>query len=221
MTQALFDNTLSPTTSIFGFLELQCEVAANAFVEWQTEILQPLGDCVHLQLVKGDFKSVLARLLPLSKARSRYLFCPTRSIWTVFFDNFWLGTDAAAPIRYLSKRCSCRGIRAVAVPHTIADRTVDGRYGATILEVYQNGGVVRTIFAANDGGKWKFGQSGEPFLFEEVDRYNTTPIKGRFTIDMIERYLKHFDIYIFDESFFMPPHNEKACFIQRTAKAAE
>ncbi len=50
-------------------------------------------------------------------------------------------------------------------PHLRKDK---GLYGAAILEVYGPHqtdwlNYLRTLDAANDGGRWGFGQSGEPF----------------------------------------------------------
>ncbi len=64
------------------------------------------------------------------------------------------------------------------------------QYRATILEYYANGIERRHVFVANDGGKWKFGESGEPFPFENTEVYKVRSIKDRFTNAMLLEYLK-------------------------------
>jgi len=68
------------------------------------------------------------------------------------------------------------------------------QYRATILEYYSNGVEQRHIFVANDGGKWKFGESGTPFQFENTAAYKVRSIKERFTNAMLLGYLKELGV---------------------------
>lgn len=72
----------------------------------------------------------------------------------------------------------------------------------------------RSVHAANDGGRWVFGQSGTPFPFEESERYAARRIRDRFTFAMLGRYLESLRIRAFDRDFYMPEGN--ATLIERT-----
>ncbi|HEY9102331.1 MAG TPA: hypothetical protein VIM95_09625, partial [Chitinimonas sp.] len=82
----------------------------------------------------------------------------------------------------------------------MADQVVDPatrqvmEYGATILECHSKGVERRHIFVANDGGRWKFGQFGEPFPFEDTMAYQAKSIKARFTHAMLLAYVKELGV---------------------------
>ena len=77
-----------------------------------------------------------------------------------------------------------------------------GSYGANILEVYNEQGVQRTIYCANDGGKWKFGQSGDPFDFENLQQYLVRRTSEKFTEEMLHSYLVHLAVDGLDDNAY-------------------
>ncbi|HEY0096744.1 MAG TPA: hypothetical protein VGB96_20600 [Archangium sp.] len=98
-------------------------------------------------------------------------------------------------------------MRVVAVPHTY--RNGEGRYGAVMLEVYGPHqtdwlNYVRALGASNDGGRWVFDQSGEPFPFEKLEQYQARRVRDRFTFDMLKEYLRHLGLSPFEEDFYLP-----------------
>jgi hypothetical protein len=74
---------------------------------------------------------------------------------------------------------------------------------------------VRAIYAANDGGRWVFGHSGEPFPFEKLEQYQAHRVWDRFTFEMLKDYLRHLGLAPFEEDFYMPP-GSRAWLIQKT-----
>jgi hypothetical protein len=204
----LLGDRWAPMTSEMGFLEARAEYAARAFASWQAGLQAPRGISVQVRPVSGSLEQALSALLPLTDAeRQRYLFMPTRSSWTAYLDNGWRGTDAASAMGYMAEAIGCRGLRVVAVPHTL--RKDKGRYGAMMLEVYGPHktdwlNYLRTICAANDGGRWVFEQSGQPFPFEKLERYQERRVRDRFTFDMLKDYLHHLDLDPFEEDFYLP-----------------
>jgi hypothetical protein len=172
--------------------------------------------------VAGRLEDALWSLLPLVDIEvSRELFIPTASGWTAYVDNGWNGPDVFPPVSYLStERLDCLGVRAVAARHNMrADEQGPGQYGSVQLDVWGPDGApplqyVRSVHAANDGGRWVFGQSGAPFAFEETERYRARRIRDRFTFAMLRRYLDSLGIRGFDRDFYMP--EEKATLIERT-----
>ncbi|KFE64465.1 hypothetical protein [Hyalangium minutum] len=204
----LLEDRWAPVTSEMGFLELSAEQAARGFATWQQALEADRGVTVGVRPVSGSLQQVLSSLLPLTGGESRrYLFIPTHSAWTAYVESQWTGTDASSAMGYLSRTLGCRGLRVVAVPHTL--RKGQGRYGAVILEVYapyDMAGLnyLRTLYAANDGGRWVFGQSGEPFPFEKPEHYQAHRVRDRFTFDMLKDYLRHLGLSPFEEDFYLP-----------------
>jgi hypothetical protein len=210
----------APVTSEMGFLELGAEQAAQAFATWEREVMTPRGITVEVLPVSGTLEQVLSRLLPLTSGeRRRRLFIPTRSAWTAYVADQWTGTDAASPMSVMARRLSIRCLRVVAVPHTL--RGNQGRYGGVMLDVFgpeQPGKIsntVRVVEVANDGGRWVFVQSGEPFPFEQVEQYQAHRVRDRFTFEMLKDYLRHLGLAPFEEDFYLPP-GSCAWLIQRT-----
>ncbi|HLM48501.1 MAG TPA: hypothetical protein VK458_31845 [Myxococcaceae bacterium] len=204
----LLDDRWAPITSEMGFLETGAEHAARAFAAWQAGLQAPRGIAVEVRPVSGPLEQTLSSLLPMTSPETRReLFIPTRSPWTAYVENGWGGTDAASVMGYMAQTLGCRGLRVVAVPHTL--RKDKGRHGAVMLEVYgphQTAflNYVRALGASNDGGRWVFDQSGEPFPFEKVERYQARRVRDRFTFDMLEEYLHHLGLSPFEEDFYLP-----------------
>jgi hypothetical protein len=204
----LFDDRWAPVTSELGFLETDAENAARAYAAWWAGLLAPRGLAVEVRSVSGTLEQALSALLPLTTPeKRRHLFMPTRSPWTAYIDNGWQGTDAASAMGYMARTLGCRGMRVVAVPHTL--RKDKGRYGAVMFELYGPRqthwlNYVRTLYAANDGGRWVFGQSGEPFPFEKQEQYQARKVRDRFTLDMLKEYLHQLGLSPFQEDFYLP-----------------
>jgi hypothetical protein len=208
----LFDDKYAPITSEIGFLECDLKLVCTAYELWETEILRPHEMQIELKNVEGNLESILQKLSPLTvPIPTRLAFVPTQSVWTAYFDNGPRGTDAAGLVKVLAEKLNCRGIRTVFAPNTMPSRPTGQpleRYGATILEVYgSDRKPIRIIYAANDGGKWVFGESGIPFPYEEVDRYKAKKIRDRFTGEMLDNYLNHLGISAFDEQFYAPSNS--------------
>ncbi|HZH17330.1 MAG TPA: hypothetical protein VE057_23445 [Archangium sp.] len=215
----LLEDRWAPTTSELGFLETDAEHAARAFAAWQEGLLAPRGMSVGVHPVSGPLEQALSALLPLTSPEAlRQLFIPTRSHWTGYVENARGGTDAASAMSYMAETLGCRGMRVVAVPHTL--RKDRGRYGAVMFELYGPQrtdwlNYLRTLYAANDGGRWVFGQSGEPFPFEKLEQYQARRVRDRFTFDMLKEYLHHLGLSPFEEDFYLP-QGAPAWLVERT-----
>jgi hypothetical protein len=221
----LLEDRWAPVTSEMGFLELGVEQAAQAFATWQRGLPTSRGFTVEVLPVLGPLEQVLSRLLPLNGGETqRHLFIPTRSAWTAYVSNQWTGTDAASPMSTMARRLSIRCLRVVAVPHTLGKHQ-GGRYGAVMLGVYgpkqpeKLTNTVRALGASNDGGRWVFDQSGEPFPFEQVEQYQARRVRDRFTFELLKDYLRHLGLSPFEEDFYLPP-GSRAWLIQKTGPFA-
>ncbi len=214
----LLEDRWAPVSSELGFLETSATHAARGFAAWLSGLQDERGTAVQVRPVSGSLEQVLSALLPLTNVeRRRYLFIPTRSPWTAYLDNGWDGADVSTRLPHMARTFGCRGLRVVAVPHTL--RGHKGRYGAVMLDVFsphQTGPTyLRALGASNDGGRWVFDESGEPFPFEKPERYLARRVKDRFTFDMLKEYLHHLGLSPFDEHFYLP-QGEPAWLVEKT-----
>ena len=115
--------------------------------------------------------------------------------WTLLLTNGPLGTDVGMVPSLAARELHSRAIRAVCV----ADG--EDKYSARILGVFgpDGGGPLlsrRSIAAANDGGRWVFETSGDPFPFERLDQYTRRRKSERLTPDTLYEYLRKLDVPI-------------------------
>lgn len=194
-------------SSSFGLVQAPSDLVAESFFIWQQEILRQWGFELKLQVREGKLDDALNALCPrTAPIVTKYLFWPVNENWTLYFDNGVNGTDAGPP-SVLSSRLGVDAMRVV-----IADEILNPssgqimQYRATILEYYSRGVEQRHIFVANDGGKWKFGESGEPFPFENTAAYKARSVKDRFTNAMLLNYLKELGADISNGHFALAEH---------------
>jgi hypothetical protein len=117
---------------------------------------------------------------------------------------------------YLAQRMDVRAMRICSTP-------ADEKYPATIWEVYasssrggdENLGYVRSIAAANDGGRWVFEQFGTPFSFERLDAYAAPRKRDRFPRQLLEEYLLAFGLTPFQDSFYCASDDAPAIIVER------
>ena len=201
----LLGRDLAPLTREIGFIETDAGTISADFVEHRNAVLKRAS--FSSAEVRGiDLRELICRLSPLTDgSTSRYLFVPTQGRWTAFFDNRVDGTDGAVLSHY-AERLRCRAVRASHVPD---DAEAGEQSGAVILEVFGPEptdflNYERSIVLANDGGRWVFEQSGDPYPFENVDAYAARRLRDRFTPELLDSYLRELGISMFDEGFYAP-----------------
>ena len=197
-------------------IEMETTRLVDCYMGWRNELNQEFPRSKRkkytLNQVDGSLEDVLLKLVPLCVVDAdRILFIPTKSNWTAFFGNNFRGTDPS-PISYLAERCKCRTIRIVATPFIMKKDESRGFEGALILEVFgpENTGTMiqntlRSIRLEKDIGRWSFDLTGNPFPFEQLDRYEKRNKKDRFTMEMMVEYLMELGIDAFQEEFYLPP----------------
>ena len=167
------------TTETVGLFDVPARTLAEWFRAGDPSLVLHSPGWDELEDATGD-------LAPTAVLTTR-AFVPLRT-WTVLLTNGPLGTDVGLLPSHATRALDCISIRAVC-----ADRSRHP-YPAVVLEVYAPDGkeplkVRRTIAAANDGGRWVFEQTGEPFGFEHVDCYTVRRKADRFTPAMLHEYL--------------------------------
>jgi len=119
-------------------------------------------------------------------------------------------------MKVLSKYLNADAMRIVASDQLYEKQTRRVKqYGATILEYYSSGETRRTIACVNDGGRWIFEASGNPFEFENVAIYDARPAKDRFNKEILLEYLAGLGVGRVNDSFCVPRVNEAAYLIER------
>jgi hypothetical protein len=196
----LLNDEFAPITSEFGLVHAECDAIAKWWVRRDGEIHAKRGVSVACTSVSGGLRTLLSRLSPLTSVeRRRVLLMSTSSNWTAVFDNGWQGGDAAGlSVAALDLRCQAVRVVAISDPR---------RYGARIFELYgpeqtEFLNYIRTISVANDGGKWRFDQSGRPLEVEDASWFTSRSVKNRFQDEHLSLLLKRLGLKPFEENFY-------------------
>jgi hypothetical protein len=209
-------------TSSVGFIEYEIKLAVDSFI---AQSLKVSGETYKVKHVKGRLLESLETLRPLNTPYDKVLFVETDSPWTAIFFNQTSGQGCPEHLGNLARYVECRGIHARYAPHTmkkskVGDWTED--YGATMLNVYgpenvqpEGDHLKRSIYVANDGYRWEFGQWGEPLSFENLEYYQRRKRKDRFTPEILDEYLRHCGIRFFDPTFYMPAGKDEAVLLEK------
>ena len=212
MTGDVFE-TWHPVTREFGMINAPLEVVTAAIVSWWGKISGP--EDVSVSRPSGTLADVFSTLAPLTIAKNRILLLPTTGPWTAVFANGINGSDPGPIMSAMSRELTVRAMRLC-----IAARKAT--YPAVIWEVYDAAGtehqisnIRRSIAAANDGGRWVFETSGEPFPFEHLSRYEARLKRDRFDEDLLRTYLAKFGIHDWADALLTPSDPVDAVQITR------
>lgn len=145
-----------------------------------------MGNEWDVRTVTSTSIDELCRILRPGASLSQHVLIPWHE-WTAVLTNGPLGTDVGMLPSLAARQLGCNAIRATATAPA-------ARFPAVVLEVYDPAAADilrcrRAISAANDGGRWAFAQSGEPFAFEQLDTYTSRRVIDRFTPTMLHEYL--------------------------------
>ena len=147
---------------------------------------------VH-ELPRVPARDGIAELLKESVHRSRLLLGSLGSGWTLVLTNGPLGTDLGVLPSRAARDLKVQALRATAVQPGL------DHFPAAILEVFDPSSAdpqlcARNVYAANDGGRWTFGEYGVRLPFEDVARYEARSVRDRLTAAMIRKYVAAFDV---------------------------
>jgi hypothetical protein len=200
-----------PVTYDFGMIRSDVDTAAAMM----TKLYEASGQTISTDWLSGSLGECFSLLEPLSPAPTKELFLSAGAGWTVFYSNGARGSDPFLPMYQLSRALGVTALRACAT-------RAGARYPAVILDVYdtpQAGGneygYRRSLAAANDGGRWVFDQSGEPFDFEDTARYAAPRKADRFTRDMLSSYLDGLGAPRLSDEVFQPNGHCEGVLLKR------
>ncbi len=174
------------TTETSGFIESE----PATFVDWLLPALG--GGWSALEVGPASVRSLLDLIPAGVGPLSRYLVLGADG-WTVVLSDGPGGTDLGV----LPSRAA-RDLHVTAIRATAVDPESDS-FGAAILEVFDWRSTdpqlcLRSVFAADDGGRWRFGESGDRFEFEDVRRYGRRTIRERLSPDLVREYLSALEV---------------------------
>lgn len=178
--EALPNSAVGGTTETAGFFD--CPAAT--LVGW---LVEGLGDEWSAHPAGPDSVASLLHMIPAGGPASKYLVLDM-SGWAVVFTDGTRGTDVGVLPLQAAHDLGVTSIRAVAVDPGSSS------LGAAILEVFDPSSndqqlCRRSIYAALDGSRWRFGESGARLPFEDTDRYTERKVRDRFPPALVRRYL--------------------------------
>jgi hypothetical protein len=196
---SLLNDSLAPITDEVGLFARPLEAVTEALAHWR----RALGDEVRVERLSGDLPSLVRAVEPLALPYiRRELLVAAEGGWTAYFNSSIGGTDAAGPTFVLARGIGCMSLRVTSVPNA------PPRYGCVRL-VVEDGAQLespyprRNITCMDDGGRWYFESTGEPFDFEDVSHYRLRRKRDRFTHDMLADYCRALGAPVFDPGFFL------------------
>jgi hypothetical protein len=222
----LYENRLRPISDTIGFIAAPVKTVADAYVSWMTPIQAKRQVTLRKEFVFGPLDRLLGRLLPLTSVeRRRFLFVPTKSRWTAYFDNGHQGTDSFSVLSFLAKSL---GVQGMGVSASLADKPGVGasnEFDSLGFEIYEptntdflNFG--RTLSLEDDDGKLTFVDRGTPFPFEQTSRYSVKNLRERLTLELLSEYLRHLEIDAFDPGFYASTAESPAVLVVKEGPTA-
>ncbi len=211
MTRSLLQEW-QPVTADLGLIDAPLDDVVAAFTDWQRSI----GSEPSISW-PTSLSATFHALPPLSAIARRSAFVPTTTGWTAYFASGILGSDPFPAMSELARRLSVLAMRVCATQ-------ADVQYPATIWEVYGPpalGGVpplgyLRSVACANDGGRWTFETSGNPFPFEQVARYALKIKRERFDRGLLCTYLAEWHLRPFDDDFFSVAESSPSAVVDKS-----
>jgi hypothetical protein len=162
------------------------------YIEAPVETIAPwlsdgMGDDWQSRPVRWRSLADAAAMLAPSVPFSRQALVPVEG-WTLQLNNAPGGTSVGVVPTHAARDLGRRALRAVCV------RDDEDIYPARIIELFAPDGRPplmsrRAIVAANDGGRWVFETSGEPYEFERLDQYSRRRKSERFPPELLYEYL--------------------------------
>ena len=183
----LLDDRYAPITSSIGFLKLPLDDTAEALAAWWRSLAPP----VSVEPLDESFEEALAQLDPLEVgSRSRALLVEQDDGWTAYFDCLATGTDPVSAIGYLAQVNRTAGVSVTTIrPSRVRSGSIQfGLYGPAATDFLNH--VRGVAVARDDGGRWRFIESGTPQEFERLDAYRLPRVEERFTSEMLHEYCR-------------------------------
>lgn len=213
----LLDEKFHPITAQYGFVEASLDDVVAGF---RSDLIRrSKHDFYNQKCVVREVSGTLAQMLADFDSTEKVTSSLT-AVLLVECDG-WVGCfeNTASAQRTWSK-CAPRdlAVRSVTISACFAkehrddsqfpwQRPATGRPGQILFHVRRVGGDLegdswRVLEAKYSGTQWQWSESGEPFPFEDVNRYDRETVRERLSSVMVDAYCREFAIRPFDEHFF-------------------
>lgn len=203
----LFDGKYAPLTDTMCFIEAPIATVVTSLYKWVEDMTVPNKKRSQREYI-GSFEGLLIKSLPFEYPE-KDIFFETKSKWTGFYQNSRRTEINHAKV--IGRYANAPVIGAVAWLSNYG-RIING-WGGGVFSLYKGRDLVRHLMLS-DQDPWEFDNYGEPFPFEDIEKYTEKFIRNRFTPEMLDKYLKEFGIDFFNENFYMPA-GSKAYIIEQ------
>jgi hypothetical protein len=180
-----------------GFFKVDVASAAKVLEEWRRShawfAARPAG--LVVERVEGPLSSGTDLLLPFGPGRDRELLWDCGGgEWTAYFDDM----PASDAVTAVSGLCTMAGFEGVVLVDSAS-----GYDGGRDLQfvVHHGATTVRSLQSVWEGRR-RFEAYGDPFPFEETERYTRRLKRERLTSELLERYCAHLGLFPYDPSFY-------------------
>jgi len=194
----LLGGAASPIGWSVQFVDVPARDLLDELVRWRTG----LGHRTEVSSPR-PYPDVLEDLTPFESPWTRELVLPCGDRWSAYLNNGRNGGDPTASAHAVAARLDARRVMGMHAP----------RHGpghqSTQLWVHGPGGEgpsqhVRTLTADAADGRWSWYALGEPFDFEDTDRYTARRVRDRFDRSLLLRYLAALGIPADDDASYGP-----------------
>jgi len=204
----LLDGQFEPLTWSVGFVEAPVWRLTHQLLTHRPAQDEP----ARTRRLTGPLGDMLGGLDPLSDPHCRQALLATRSPWTAYFTNSFIGAQPVPEIAAVTEQLRCRGlvVQCCGEPGLLncggewASLSESIQFhlfgtGDRTLRPYE-----RTVSVRNDDGRWIFMADGAVQAFEQLDRYEAPAVADRFTARMLADYCGALGIDLFDAGFYGP-----------------
>lgn len=200
-----------PVTEELGLVDAPVEAVVDTYDAWNREH----GTTQHRRMVDTSLADAFAALPPLSMELRRTVFVATRVGWTAFFRSGITGSDPTSSMSQLAKRLR---VVAMSVGITPPSATLPAVRWFVFAPPALGGDALlyerRVVYAINEGGRWAFYQKGEPYPFEQSERYDARRKRDRFPPQLLIQYLAALGLAPFEEAFYVVTPSQPAVLLE-------
>jgi hypothetical protein len=186
----------SPVGWAVQYVHAPFDAVLGHLVRWRRE--PPLSQRLEVSDPQ-PFPQVLDAFVPFQSPWTRELVLPCGD-WTAYLNNSIGGGDPSASIAVVARQLGVRWVMGMNTlrhgpGHQATQLWVCGPAGKP-PQLYE-----RTLAAYAADGRWGWSQSGDPFPFEDLDRYQARRKRDRFDRALLLRYLEALGIPADDDAY--------------------
>jgi hypothetical protein len=192
-----FAGLYAPVTFGAAFLKVPFRELVGDYVAW-TRRNHPHA---ATEPCDGSLRDALDRLAPLTAPVSKELLVDLEGRFTAILSNSLLVGDAFPRAAYWSNRMTCEALAVTCAPdkHDCVTSGAVNVFRAMQVQLFTghegvHGVPRRTVTASKDGDRWAFDNQGEPFPFEDTQKFSNRRVRDRFGAEDVLAFCRHFGL---------------------------